>query len=157
MAEILVDGTATAYRLCDIGYAIDLDRVVELLGAEAGGRSRPARAEAQAFEIRHPPLSVRPGERGIAVAGQPRPARLSAHLFDFGVCSLRIRIVALPASSWSDFTEFGRACSARSRAENRCASAMRSISTADVSINCSMRFSRASRASERFPSSHEKQ
>jgi hypothetical protein len=107
-ADILVDGTATAYRLYDVGYAIDLDRVAALLGAETRGRARPERAEAQAFEIRHPPLDVALGERTILVSGQQRGARLSAHLFDFGVCSLRLTIAAPPKSPWPDFTAFGR-------------------------------------------------
>jgi hypothetical protein len=60
----VVGGQATAYRLYDVGYEIDLDGINQLLQSEARGRILPARAEARALEIRQPPL--------FAVLGQPR-------------------------------------------------------------------------------------
>jgi hypothetical protein len=120
MTDILVDGGATAYRLYDIGYGIDLDRVAALLGAETRGRSRPARAEAQAFDIRTPPLSIALGERDVVVADETRTGQLAAHLFDFGVCSLRISVTAPAQSSWSDYTAFGQAVDARADLARLC-------------------------------------
>src|SRR5215208_4344916 len=108
---MLVDGSATAYRLYDVGYEIELDRVAALLGADTRGRSRPERAEAQAFQIRNPPLSASLGARDVMIAGRSHRATLSAHVFDFGVCSLRLT-VRWPQCSWSDYTAFGYALDA---------------------------------------------
>src|SRR5262245_37494345 len=104
-----VHGTATAYRLYDAGYEIDLDRVAALLGADTRGRARPARTEAQAFRIRNPPLSAALGERELVVNGRTQTGTLAAHVFDFGVCSLRLTVPGAPGCSWSDFTSFGSA------------------------------------------------
>src|SRR4051812_26486183 len=92
--RLSVDGSATAYRLYDVGYGISLDHAAELAGADTRGRARPERAEAQAFQIRNPPLNVVLGERDLVVAGQRRRATLAAHLFDCGVCSLRLTVEA---------------------------------------------------------------
>ncbi|HEU4993583.1 MAG TPA: hypothetical protein VFT29_02150 [Gemmatimonadaceae bacterium] len=104
-----VHGTATAYRLYDVGYEIDLDWVASLLGADTRGRTRPARTEAQAFRIRNPPLSAALGERELVSEGKRHVGQLAAHVFDFGVCSLRFTVPGAPGCSWSDFTSFGSA------------------------------------------------
>src|SRR5688572_2333303 len=109
MTVSVIGGQATAYRLFDIGYEIDLDRVGALLAAEARGRILPARAEARAFAIRQPPLSAVLGERSCPVGSQVYPAALSVHVFDFGVVSLRLTVAAPPASSWDTFAAFGTA------------------------------------------------
>lgn len=106
---LLVDGSATAYRLYDVGYDISLDRAAELVGADTRGRSRPARAEAQGLEIRRPPLDVMLGARDIVVDGTSHRATLAAHLFDFGVCSLRLTVDAPRSGTWEAFTAFGNA------------------------------------------------
>ena len=102
-------GSATAYRLYDVGYYIDLDAVSPLLGEAARGRSMPARLEGRAFLIPNPPLSLALGERMLTIAGAPRVVRLSATLFDFGVCSIRMTASAPGMLSWDDFTTFGTA------------------------------------------------
>jgi hypothetical protein len=106
--HLRVDGSATAYRLYDVGYGINLEHAAELAGADTRGRSLPARAEAQAFQIRNPPLNVILGERNIVVDGTPCRGVFSAHLFDFGVCSLRLAVDAARNMDWDDFTAFGR-------------------------------------------------
>lgn len=109
MTDFEVDGSATVYRQYDIGYAIDLERVVAVLGASTRGRARPGRIEAQAIQIRNPPLVVEMGEREITVADSSYLATLSARVFDFGVCSLQLRVVAPPRLIWTRFADFGRA------------------------------------------------
>ena len=108
-SRLVVDGSATAYRLYDVGYGIQLDHAAELAGADTRGRSRPGRAEAQTFEIRSPPLDVLLGEREVMVGGTPHRAIVAAHLFDFGVCALRLTVDAPPHAAWEDFTAFGNA------------------------------------------------
>jgi hypothetical protein len=99
----------TVYRLYDIGYTIALDRAAELLGANTRGRVRPSRLEARAIEIRNPPLLATLRTFDLAAAGQSRRVTMSAHLFDFGVCSLQLSIPVPDRLTWSAFTE---ACAA---------------------------------------------
>lgn len=101
-----VDGSATHYRLYDIGYAIGLDRAAEVLGASTRGRVRPSRIEARAIEIRNPPLLATLGSADVTIVGELHRATLSAHLFDFGVCSLQARVQAPPLLGWPQFAEF---------------------------------------------------
>lgn len=110
--DLRVSGIATAYRLYDVGYEIDLERVNALLGADIRGRSVPARAEGRAFEIRQPPLSARLGERDIQIDGRAYRAVFGARFFDFGVCSLRLTVAATAPCSWQEFIAFGTALDA---------------------------------------------
>ena len=104
--ELRVDGGATYYRLFDVGYALDLDRAAELLGANTGGRIRLSRDEARAIEIRSPPLIATLHGGEVVIDGNPRQTTLSAHVFDFGVCSLQLRVQAPGPLSWPEFTAF---------------------------------------------------
>jgi hypothetical protein len=107
--ELHVDGSATVYRLYDVGYTIALDHASQILGEITRGRVRPARVEARAIQIRNPPLFAALGTPEVHVDGTARAATLSAHLFDFGVCSLQLRISAPLDPSWARFSEFGAA------------------------------------------------
>jgi hypothetical protein len=106
--ETRVEGSATIYRLYDIGYAIDLDRAADTLGDRTRGRVRPGRVEARAIQIRNPPLFVSLGSFEIALGNETRQATLAARLFDFGVCSLQLRIAFAPDTSPTSLAEFGR-------------------------------------------------
>lgn len=106
---VRVEGSATVYRLYDVGYAIALDRAATALGGTTRGRVRPEREEARAIEIRSPPLLVSLGERDVVVSGTTCTATLAAHLFDFGVCSLQLRLPALAGATWDAFAGFGDA------------------------------------------------
>ncbi|HEY7637849.1 MAG TPA: hypothetical protein VH763_20055 [Gemmatimonadales bacterium] len=103
----VVGGSATLYRLYDVGYEIDLPRAAELLPLPSPPRSRPRRAEAAALVTPKPPLTVELGSRTIEVDGSPLESQVSAAIFDFGVVSLRLRLCARPELSWSDFVHFG--------------------------------------------------
>ncbi len=105
---LLVWGSAIAYRLHDVGYAIDLDRALELLAASGPDRVRPVRGEGQALQIQNPPITVLLGSEQLVVGGEARPVELSARIFDFGVVSLRVRVRAPSGSSWSQFSAFGQ-------------------------------------------------
>ena len=107
-----VDGSATVYRLYDVGYAIALDHAAQLLGDTTGGRVRPGRVEARAIQIRNPPLLASLGAWDVTIGETSRPATLSAHLFEFGVCSLLLHIASPPALSWPAFSAFGSAVGA---------------------------------------------
>lgn len=100
-----VDGSATLYRLYDVGYTVDLEHAAALLGA--GTRVRPRRVDARAIEIRNPPLLVVLGSADFTASGERYQAMLAAHLFDFGVCSLQLRFAAPRDLTWPTFAEFG--------------------------------------------------
>src|SRR5882672_10859834 len=104
--DLLVRGAAVVYRLYDIGYAIELDRVSELLVSDAPARARPERVEAQALQIANPPVTVHIGKRDLALDGTSVSAQLVARIFDFGVASLQLEIGGRGMLAWSAFVEF---------------------------------------------------
>jgi hypothetical protein len=107
--DVRVMGAATVYRLYDVGYAIDLPKALDLLASRTAERVRPVRGEAQAIQIKAPPVpGVRGAERGV-VDGRAHDVEVSARIFDFGVVSLRVRMPAPGELSWSEFTAFGAA------------------------------------------------
>lgn len=110
--DFRVDGAAVAYRLYDVGYAINLEHVSLLLGPTLPSRWHPAREEARALQIRNPPLQTTLGTRQLDIGGTSYHVKVSANLFDFGVCSLQIRIAAPLNCTWSEFAAFGRAVDA---------------------------------------------
>lgn len=99
---------AIAYRLYDVGYAIDLTRALDLLAASGPERVRPVRGEAQALQISNPPITVVLGTEIVVLGDTSHDAEVSARIFDFGVVSLRVRFAAASALSWEAFTAFGR-------------------------------------------------
>src|SRR5919202_1088570 len=64
-----VRGSAVVYRLYDVGYEIRLDRALDLLAASAPERVRPVRGEAQAIQIKDPPITVILGTESLVVGG----------------------------------------------------------------------------------------
>ena len=105
----MIDASAIAYRLYDIGYEIDLDRASALFAPDAATRERPARNEAQALQIVNPPLFVALGTEALTIEGTELRAEVSARLYDFGTCSLQLRVDAPGDRSWERFTAFGNA------------------------------------------------
>jgi hypothetical protein len=106
--ELVVTGSAIAYRLFDVGYAITLERALDLLATSGPERVRPVRGEAQALQIKNPPITVLLGAESLIVADIAHEVEVSARIFDFGVVSLRVRLHALPDIPWGEFTDFGR-------------------------------------------------
>src|SRR5687767_5363614 len=83
--DLVIDGSAIVYRLHDVGYAIDLERASGLLAPSDPVRARPARGEAEAIQIKNPPVSVTLGDAPVMIGGEVRAVRISARVFDFGV------------------------------------------------------------------------
>ena len=100
-------GAVIVYRLFDVGYAIDMARALDALATSAPERARPVRGEAQALQIRNPPITVPLGAETLLVDGRAHGAELSARIFDFGVVSIRVRISVPDSLSWSAFSRFG--------------------------------------------------
>ncbi|HSQ32576.1 MAG TPA: hypothetical protein VLN49_22125 [Gemmatimonadaceae bacterium] len=113
-ADLRLDGSATIYRLYDVGYTIALDHAADLLGEVTRGRVRPSRLDARAIQIRNPPLFAALQSFDLSIGGRSHRADVSAHIFDFGVCSLHVRVGAPPALTWPEFADFGTALDASS-------------------------------------------
>jgi len=109
-ADPWLEGEAVLYRLYDVGYEILLDRACEVLAANVPERRRPVRGEAQAIQIANPPVTVSLGSE-IWPIRDSREVELSARLFDFGVISLRARVVFPHRMRWSEFVATGAAIS----------------------------------------------
>ena len=107
--EPRVHGEAIVYRLFDVGYAIALDRALDLLASAAPERRRPSRGEAQTIQIPNPPVTASLGSETVEVAGRLVDIEVSARIFDFGVVSLRARVEAQPGLGWSAFASWGAA------------------------------------------------
>ena len=110
--EPRVQGAAVVSRLYDVGYAIQLDRALDLLASSAPERVRPVRGEAQAIQIANPPITVILGSENLVIGGRRVDAEVSARIFDFGVASLRVRIPAPSDPTWREFSAFGAAIDA---------------------------------------------
>lgn len=106
-ADLVIDGSAIVYRLHDVGYAIDLERASALLAPSDPVRARPARGEAEAIQIKNPPVSVTLGDAPVMIADEVRAVRISARVFDFGVCAMRASIDAANGTSWDAFAALG--------------------------------------------------
>ena len=110
--DVRVAGSATVYRLHDVGYAVDLSRAFALLASRTAERVRPMRGEAQAIQIKDPPITEVLGLERVTIDGRPLDVEISARVFDFGVVSLRVRVPAPGELSWEEFTAFGAAVDA---------------------------------------------
>ena len=106
---LTMSGAAVVYHLYDIGYAINLDRLDALFSPDASARRRPERSEAQALQIANPPVTIALGARSLSVDAVTCDAQLSAHFFDFGVCSLQLEVTTPETLEWGAFVEFARA------------------------------------------------
>jgi hypothetical protein len=111
-AELRIHGSLSLYRQFDVGYVIDLDRVTELLGSSTRGRARPVRFEARAIQIRNPPVVAALDDCMLTVDGVQRRGSLAAHIFDFGVCSLRLAVDLPEGTTWPGFVDFAVATDA---------------------------------------------
>jgi hypothetical protein len=101
-------GGVIAYRLYDVGYALDLEHAARLLEGQATARTRPTRGEAKALVIAQPPLILALGPVTLPGAASSA-AELSACCFDFGVISLRVHVSVPEGTRWPDLVALVRA------------------------------------------------
>ena len=101
-----VDATVVLSRLHDIAYTFDLNRAADILGGST--RVRPGRVEAQALQIKNPPITA----SLLSTEINGNRAVFSVRIFDFGVCSLRAEVEAPRDISWEAYTEFAEAVAA---------------------------------------------
>jgi hypothetical protein len=111
-SDLVIDGSAIVYRLHDVGYAIDLERASALLAPSDPVRARPARGEAEAIQIKNPPVAVTLGDAPVMIGDEVRAVRVSARVFDFGVCAMRASVDAPDGTTWDAFATLGAAADA---------------------------------------------
>lgn len=120
-------GSATIYRLYDIGYEIDLGRAGALFAPESPPRPRPRRGEAAALVIPKPPLILDLGAAPVDIGATTAAASLSAAIFDFGVVSLRLGINAPANATWADYLAFGGALHGAPACRSLCDASLRRL------------------------------
>jgi hypothetical protein len=87
----VADGEVWIYRLFDVADAVDLAQAER----RSAGQSRLAMESAQsatALQFPRAPLHVGLGRRPVPLASGERAAEASAHVFDYGVVSVRYRV-----------------------------------------------------------------
>ena len=94
----VADGAVLVYRLFDVADAVDLARA-EALAASPTGRVKIDRAlSASAIEFPRPPLHLALGARELDLPAGKTAATAAAHVFDYGVVSIRYAIPIAPGT-----------------------------------------------------------
>jgi hypothetical protein len=88
----VAEGSVLIYRLFDVADAVDLARAEALAAAPAGRLKLDRALSASAIEFPRPPLLLALGRRELELPGGRRAVTASAHVFDFGVVSVRYTI-----------------------------------------------------------------
>ena len=97
------DGEVFVYRLFDVADAVDLARAEETVVAAPKSRVRLDSAmSASAVELPRPPLHLDLGPREVPLASGARTAAASAHVYDYGVVSIRYRLPIPPGTAIVD-------------------------------------------------------
>jgi hypothetical protein len=97
-------GAVLAYRLFDVGDAIDLAAAEKTLGG--GRRVELSRAGAEAVQLRNPPLTVEIGKRRLMLPRGEREAQVSARIYDFGAVSVVMRLEVARGTGWDALLDF---------------------------------------------------
>jgi hypothetical protein len=98
----VADGDVLVYRLFDVADAVDL-AAAEAVVSQPKSRLRLEGAQsASALEFPRPPLQLALGARELPLASGPRRAEASAHLFDYGVISVKYRLPIAAGTALED-------------------------------------------------------
>jgi hypothetical protein len=93
------DGTVLVYRLFDLADAVDLVLAEAAVSAPSSRLRLEGAQSATALEVPRPPLHVRLGARELPLAAGARTVQASAHVFDFGVVSVRYELPIAPGTA----------------------------------------------------------
>jgi len=94
----VADGEVWIYRLFDVADAVDLAAAERLASAPAARLAMESAQSATAIEFPRAPLHVTLGRRPVPLPSGKRTAETSAHVFDYGVVSVRYRIAIPPGT-----------------------------------------------------------
>jgi hypothetical protein len=91
-------GEIWIYRLFDVADAIDLGKAEGLAAAPASRLALESAGSATALEFPRAPVHVSLGHRPVPLPSGQRTAQASAHVFDYGVVSVRYRVPIPPGT-----------------------------------------------------------
>jgi hypothetical protein len=94
----VADGEVWIYRMFDVADAIDLGKAEGLAAAPAGRLAMETAQSATAIEFPRAPVHVSLGRRPVPLPSGQRIAETSAHVFDYGVVSVRYRVQIPPGT-----------------------------------------------------------
>jgi hypothetical protein len=98
----IADGAVLVYRLFDVADAVDLARAEAAVAAPTSRLKLEGAQSGSALELPRPPLHLRLGRREVTLASGKRSAEASAHVFDYGVVSIRYELAIPPGTSLAD-------------------------------------------------------
>jgi hypothetical protein len=98
-AELRVaEGAVLVYRLFDVADAIDLGAAEKAVSAPASRLRLEGAQSGSALEFPRPPLHLRLGAREVPLSSGARRAEARAHVFDYGVVSIRYELPIPPGT-----------------------------------------------------------
>ncbi len=103
----VASGYILAYRLFDVGYAIDLGKAEDIWARtvrteSSRGRLTTTPPKAVAFGV--PPLAIGLGVLPLSMPDGPVQATVTARLYDFGVVSIAMRVPVIDLA-WTAFSQ----------------------------------------------------
>ncbi len=98
----VADGAVLVYRLFDVADAVDLVTAEKAVAAPKSRLRLEGAQSGSALELPRPPLHLGLGPREVPLASGPRRAEASAHVFDYGVVSIRYTLPIAPGTSLAD-------------------------------------------------------
>ncbi|HEX9243957.1 MAG TPA: hypothetical protein VF875_16050 [Anaeromyxobacter sp.] len=98
----IADGTIHVYRLFDVADSVDLAAAEQAVGGEKSRLRLEGAQSGTALEFPRPPLHLGLGAREVPLAGGPREARASAHVYDFGVISILYELAVPPGATLAE-------------------------------------------------------
>ncbi|HEY6004298.1 MAG TPA: hypothetical protein VIV57_15590 [Anaeromyxobacter sp.] len=101
-APRIADGSVFVYRLFDVADAVDLAAAEAAVSAPKSRLRLEGAQSASALEFPRPPLLLGLGARAIPLASGARTAEASAHVYDYGVVSIRYRLPIAPGTSLAE-------------------------------------------------------
>ena len=93
------------YRLFDVADAVDLARAEAAVSAPKSRLRLEGAQSGSALEFPRPPLHLGLGSREIRLTSGARTADASAHVYDYGVVSIRYRLPIPPGASMRDLVQ----------------------------------------------------
>ncbi len=96
------DGAVLVYRLFDVADAVDLVTAEKAVAAPKSRLRLEGAQSGSALELPRPPLHLALGPRELSLASGTRRAEASAHVFDYGVVSIRYTLPIPPGTALAD-------------------------------------------------------
>jgi hypothetical protein len=96
------DGWVFVYRLFDVGDAVDLAGAEAAVSAPKSRLRLEGSQSGSALEFPRPPLHLGLGAREVPLPSGVRVADASAHVYDYGVVSIRYRLPIRPGATLAE-------------------------------------------------------